>query len=177
MTLRKECFKKSAIRDYKNLGLIGVVIAALCGLIYAAHYIVTTYSEAIASGEAAILGFIGGVCTAYNLLCCISIGVALFAFNMTFKAPKENETKYSDFFGMYSDIALGLIVQFIIIMGYGAIGWLSTFKSVCNGNYLSDCIFVSNGELVYPFPWISIVIIILMIIASPAAVAYARCKE
>jgi hypothetical protein len=97
LMIKKECFKKSAIHDYKNLGLSVVIIAALCGLIYAAHYIVTTYGEAIASGEAAILGFIGGVCTAYNLLCCISVGVALFAFNMTFKAPKENETKYSNF--------------------------------------------------------------------------------
>jgi hypothetical protein len=78
---------------------------------------------------------------------------------------------------MYSDIALGLIIQFVIIIGYDTIGGLSTFKSVCNGYYLSDCILVSNGELIYPFPWIPIVIIVLMIIASSLAVAYARCKE
>ena len=102
--IKKECFKKSAIHDYKNLGLIVVVIAAFCGLIYAAHYIVTTYGEAIASGKAAILGFIGGVCTAYNLCCFFTIVFAIMALKSTCESPKYNDQKNAESGGLYQDM-------------------------------------------------------------------------
>lgn len=176
--IKKECFKKSAVHDYKNLGLIVVVIAALCGLIYVAHYIVTTCGEAIASGEAAILGFIGGVCTAYNLCCFFTIIFAILALKSTCESSKDNDQKYAESGGLYQDMILGLAAQIVITIVYLIVSWGSTLKWVCTDVYFSSCTFISNSSRSsWPDPIIPLISIGVLIIASPLAVAYARCKE
>ncbi len=178
MTLKKECFEKSVKHDYKILAIVCAIILGGCGVIYATNYVSEIYGAQIASVGTAISGFVGGICTVYNLCCFLTIGATIWALASICKSSKKDDQECSNTGGLYFDVFLAAIAQIVVIIVYEIFSYAVTLKQVCyGGSYWWSCAFVSSGISPYPIPWIPLTAIVVLIIASPATVAYARCKE
>ena len=177
MTLKKECFEKSVKHDYKILAIVCAIISGCFGVICAINYVSGAYGAQIVSVGATIFGFVSGICTAYTLCCFLTVGATVLALVSTCKSSKEYDQKYPNTGGLYSDVFLAAIVQIVAITVYEIFSCAVTLKQVCYDDHYWGCAFVSSGVPSYPIPWIPLAAIAVLIIASPAAVAYARCKE
>ena len=177
MTLKKECFKKSAKHDYKILAIACVIVLGSCCVIYATNYISETYGVQIASVGMAVSGFIGGICTAYNLCCFFTVGATIWALASTCVSSKEGDQKFSNTGGLYSDAFFAAVVQIVAIIVYEIFPYAVTLKQICYDDHWWGCAFISSGIPSYPMPWVPLAAIVVLIIVSPATVAYARCKE